>query len=95
MKHIHASEIVRRRNEQKFLIEDKIVTGLIENINQKIREHANNGADRYTTHIPPYVYGFPKYDCHYVMDQLCQFYAQNGFHTTKEGRQISLDWKQT
>ncbi len=89
---VSVEEISRRSYEQKFLIEDKISTSLVDVINHGIREQVSHGLLVYDFSVPSFIYGFPKFDVKYVAQKLRHLYAAKGFTVTGTGLQVKIEW---
>lgn len=89
---VSVEEISRRSYEQKYLIEDKITTSLVEVINQGIREQVSHGLLVYDFCVPSFIYGFPKFDVKYVAQKLRRLYSAKGFDVTGSGLQVKIQW---
>ena len=90
---VSAEEISTRSYEQKYLIEDKITTSLIDLVNQGIRDQVSHGLFQYECHVPSFIYGFPKFDVKYVGLRLRQMYDGQGFQVSGQGSHIKIVWK--
>ena len=90
---VSASDISRRSYEQKYLIEEKIVSSLIDTINQGIRDQVSHGLLQYEFVVPSLFYGFPRFDDTYVCSRLREMYRAKGFHVTGDGPKSVITWK--
>lgn len=89
---VSAKDIARRSFEQAYHIEDVLVKSLIEAANTGIHEQVMHGHLHYAFSVPPFIYGYPCYDAHYIVDRMRQAYAQQGFDVTGEHLSIRLAW---
>lgn len=90
---VSAEEISRRSYEQKYLIEEKIITSLVEMVNQGIRDQVSHGLLQYEYVVPSFIYGYPKFDVPYVIFKLRELYSSKGFEVQGTGQHTTLAWK--
>jgi len=90
---VSAEEISRRSYEQRYLIEEKIITSLVEMINQGVRDHVSHGLLQYEYVVPSFIYGYPKFDVPYVTLKLRDLYFSKGFEVRGAGQQTTLTWE--
>ena len=90
---VSASDISRTSYEHKYLIEEKIVSSLVETINQGIRDQVSHGLLQYEFTVPSLLYGFPRFDDTYVSTRLRDMYGDKGFQVTGIGKRTLLTWK--
>lgn len=89
---VSAQEIARRSYEQRHLIEDMVISNLVETMNQGIKDQVLHGMLTYEFYVPCFILGFPKFDVDYVASTLKKMYHEKGFGVRGEGATIVLEW---
>ena len=90
---VSADEIARRAYEQRYLIEERVASSLVEIVNQGIRDQVAHGLMEYEFVVPSFIYGFPRFDVQYVARRLREMYQSRGFHVSGTGARARLSWK--
>lgn len=88
-----AQDIAQSSFEQAYHIEDVLLRRLIRMANEGIREKVCHGKLQYCCRVPPFVFGYPRYDANYIATRLRESFMETGFQVDGDGLDVHLRWK--
>lgn len=89
---VSAADIARTSYEQQFLIEDRVLSSLVDVVNEGIRDQVSHGMLAYEVNVPCFIMGFPRFNVDYVADRIRCMYRDKGFVVTGEGAHALISW---
>lgn len=84
--------VKKSQNDINNALQEKILTRLIEDVNDHLNDAVIGNRKSYTATVPSVVFGFPTYSVENVVQRLKETYEQNGFSVSAYKNQITIKW---